>query len=76
MLYFDLFPLDRLIHQTKTRNIGVNRMLDKYVPVAATRYIERPDGIGSAGEFHLRHVLRDDIPRFFAIAARLPRGDR
>src|SRR5262249_8269719 len=29
--YFESVPIERLIHQTRTRNIGVNRMLDKYV---------------------------------------------
>lgn len=70
-LYFDLFPIERLIHQTKTRNAGVNRMLDKYVPIAATRYVGEPDGAASPDEFHLRYVFRTDIPRIFAIAARL-----
>jgi RimJ/RimL family protein N-acetyltransferase len=73
-LYFDLCPIERLIHQTKTRNIGVNRMLDKYVPVAATSYVERPDGAASADMFHLRYVFRRDIPRLFTIAAELSRG--
>ncbi|HBZ72791.1 MAG TPA: hypothetical protein DEP35_24900 [Deltaproteobacteria bacterium] len=63
--YFDLTPMERLIHQTRTRNIGVNRMLDRYVPVAETRYIEDPDGVALPGEFHLRYVLRRDIPSFF-----------
>lgn len=53
-LYFDLFPISRLIHQTGTRNVGVNRMLDKYVPIAETRYFEKPDGVAGPGEFHLR----------------------
>ncbi len=44
------------MHQTRTRNIGVNRMLDKYVPVAETRHIERPDGVATPGEFHVRCV--------------------
>jgi hypothetical protein len=63
--YFDLAWIDRLIHQTRTRNAGVNRMLDRYVPVAETRYIEHPDGVALPGEFHLRYVFREDIPRFF-----------
>jgi hypothetical protein len=63
--YFDSAPLDRLIHQTRTRNVGVNRMLDRYVPVAETSYIERPDGAALPGEFHLRYVLRNDIPNLF-----------
>jgi hypothetical protein len=63
--YFDLVPMGRLIHQTRTRNIAVNRMLDKYVPIAETRYIEHPDGVALPGEFHLRYVFREDVPRFF-----------
>jgi hypothetical protein len=63
--YFDLFPIARLIHQTRTRNVAVNRMLDKFVPVAETRFIEHPDGVALPGEFNLRYVLAHDIPRFF-----------
>ena len=43
----------------------MNRMLDKYVPIAETRYIEHPDGVALPGEFHLRYVFREDVPRFF-----------
>jgi hypothetical protein len=64
-MYFDLTAMRRLIHQTRTRNVGVNRMLDKYVAVADTRYVERPDGVAAPGEFHFRYVGREDIPRFF-----------
>jgi hypothetical protein len=73
-LYFELTPMVRLIHQTRTRNIGVNRMLDRYVPVAETRYIDQPDGVALPGEFHLRYVFREDIPRFFekSLAWRVP----
>jgi hypothetical protein len=71
--YFDLVPIERLIHQTRTRNVGVNRMLDKFVPVTATQYIEKPDGVGLPGEFHLRYVLRRDIPKLFLRASE-PRG--
>jgi hypothetical protein len=68
--YFDSAPIKRLTHQTRTRNIGVNRMLDRYVPVAETRYIERPDGVALPGEFHLRYVSRKDIPGLFETANR------
>jgi hypothetical protein len=64
-MYFDRVPMDRLVHQTRTRNLGVNRMLDKYVPIAETRYIEHPDGVALPGEFHLRYVHRDDLPSLF-----------
>jgi hypothetical protein len=67
--YFDLVPIERLIHQTRTRNVAVNRMLDKYVPVAETHHVEHPDGMAQPGEFNLRYVGRDDVARIFAIAA-------
>ena len=72
--YFNLVPIERLIHQTRTRNIAVNRMLDKYVPVSETRYIEQPDGVARPGEFHLRYVFRQDVPKLFVRAAELCRG--
>jgi RimJ/RimL family protein N-acetyltransferase len=69
--YFDIAPISRLIHQTRTRNLGVNRMLDKFFPVAETKIIDQPDGVGLPGEFHLRYVRREDIPRIFARAEEL-----
>jgi hypothetical protein len=63
--YFDLAPIERLIHQTRTRNLAVNRMLDKYVPIAETRHLDDPDGVALPGEFQLRYVLRKDVPSFF-----------
>ena len=64
--YFDLTHMARLTHLTRTRNIGVNYMLDKYVPIAETRYYERPPGgIGDAGEFHIRYVQRKDVAQIF-----------
>ncbi len=70
--YFDLFPMERLIHQTRTRNTAVNRMLDKYVPIAETTHVEQPrSGVAMPGEFHLRYVRRSDIPQLFAKAAEL-----
>lgn len=32
-LYFDLFPIERLVHQARVTNTGVNRMLDALSPV-------------------------------------------
>jgi hypothetical protein len=66
-MYFDTSEMARLIHQTRTRNIGVNRMLDKYVPIAETVQVAHPDGVAGPGEFHHRYVRREDIPRLFAI---------
>lgn len=69
--YFELAPIAQLIHQTRTRNLGVNRMLDKFVPVSETKFIEKPDGVASPGEFHLRYVRREDIPAILARAAEI-----
>jgi hypothetical protein len=69
--YFDLAPIERLIHQTRTRNVAVNQMLDKYVAVAETCQIKHPDGVAQPGGFYLRYVLRNDIPRLFATADQL-----
>jgi len=69
--YFDLAPIERLIHQTRTTNVGMNRVLDRFIPVAETKYIEAPDGFAAPGEFRLRFVSRADIPRLFARAAEL-----
>ena len=38
--YFDTSATQRPIHQTSVRNQGVDRMLDKYVPVSETRRVE------------------------------------
>jgi hypothetical protein len=72
-LYFDLFPIERLIHQTRVTNTGVNRMLDKYVPIAKTEFVERPDGLARPGEFHMRYVTRADLPRIRETGAMLAR---
>jgi len=69
--YFEVAPISQLIHQTRTRNIGVNRMLDKFVPVSETKYIETPDGVANPGEFNLRFVRREHIPGIFAAAVGL-----
>ena len=69
--YFEIAPIWLLIHQTRTRNLGVNRMLDKFVSVSETKLIDQPDGVASPGEFHLRFVKREDIPRIFARAKEL-----
>ena len=71
--YFDLAPIERLIHQTRTRNVAVNRMLDKHVPVAETCHVEHPDGVAEPGEFNLRYVLRTDLPKIFATGRGNPR---
>ena len=67
-MYFDVTPISRLIHQTRTSNLGVNRMLDKFVAVAESLHVEKPDGVGIPGEFNHRYVRREDVRRIFARA--------
>lgn len=64
--HFEVAPIARLIHQTRTRNVAVNRMLDKFVPIAETKQIEKPDGVALPGEFNLRYVRREDLSTIFA----------
>jgi RimJ/RimL family protein N-acetyltransferase len=67
-MYFDTANLERLIHQTRPQNVGVNRMLDKYVSIAETRLLEKPDGMAAPGVHNLRYVYRRDVDRLFEIA--------
>jgi hypothetical protein len=69
--YFDLAPISQLIHQTRTSNIGVNRMLDKFIPISETKFIDKPNGVAKPGEFHLRFLGRQDVPKIFARAGHL-----
>ena len=73
-LYFGLFQIERLVHQTRVTNTGVNRMLDRFVPIAKTELVERPDGLAKPGEFHMRYVTRADLPRIREIGRRLSRS--
>lgn len=66
--YFGLTGIERLIHQTRPENVGVNRLLDRFVPVAETRHVDRPDGMARAGTFHIRYVHRTDLPRILNLA--------
>jgi RimJ/RimL family protein N-acetyltransferase len=58
-LYFDLYPIHRLVIQTRTSNVAINRVLDKTLPVTETRHLDTPDGLAEPGEFHLRYLTRE-----------------
>jgi hypothetical protein len=66
--YFACAPIERLIHQTRPENVGVNRLLDRFVPLAETCFVEKPDGLALPGTFNLRYVRREDLPRIMAMA--------
>ncbi len=65
-MFFDLFLIERVILQTRTRVVGINKLLDKFLPIAETAYLENPDGLAGPGEFHHRYIYRKDIPSFVA----------
>lgn len=67
--YFSVASMNRLIHQPRTRNVAVNKMLDHWVPVTETCFVEKPDGVALPGEFNLRYVMRSDVARFVEKAA-------
>lgn len=69
--FFEVAPIARLIHQTRTSNIGVNRMLDKFVALAESVFVEKPDGVGVPAYFNHRYVHREDVPRIFARAGEM-----
>jgi len=58
-LYFDLYPIRRLVIQARTRNTPINRVLDKVLPVDETRHLDGPDGLAEPGEFHIRYLTRE-----------------
>lgn len=62
-MYFRLFPLERLILQTRPENSAINKALDLYAFAAERRYVAHPAGLAAPGEQCLRYVHRADVPR-------------
>jgi RimJ/RimL family protein N-acetyltransferase len=62
-LLFDLYPLERIIIETRTRVAPVNRALERYLPPEETRWVDDPDGLAGPGMFHRRTVRPEDLPR-------------
>jgi len=73
--FFALFPVQRLILQTRTRNLGINRALDHYMPVVETHWLENPNGLAEPGEFHIRYVYRDRAGLLVQRARQLAEGN-
>ncbi|HXZ01499.1 MAG TPA: hypothetical protein VEI03_16000 [Stellaceae bacterium] len=62
-MHFSLFPIRRLIIQTRPAAHAINRALDLYLPPAETTHIDRPNGLALPGAFHMRYVHREDAAR-------------
>jgi RimJ/RimL family protein N-acetyltransferase len=62
-LLFDLFAIDRIVMETRTRVTAVNRALDRYLPAEEARWLDDPDGLAGPGMFHRRTVTQQDLPR-------------
>jgi RimJ/RimL family protein N-acetyltransferase len=60
---FALFPIERIVLQTRTSNVAINRLLDYFLPVVETVQLENPDGLSGPGEFNHRYIYREDVPR-------------
>ncbi|UXA57924.1 GNAT family N-acetyltransferase [Xanthomonas prunicola] len=56
--YLKNLDVERLVMQTRTRNMLINRALDLYLPASRTCYFEKPDGLSAPGEFHVRYAYR------------------
>lgn len=74
--YFGLFPIRRVVLQTRTTNRWINRALDLYMPPAETKYVFNPPGLAAPGECHIRYVRREDIPWVRSRAEALAAFDR
>jgi RimJ/RimL family protein N-acetyltransferase len=60
-------PIDGLVLETRTRNLGINRVMQKTgLRPTATRYLENPDGVAGPGEFNIfeldANVIRALVP--------------
>jgi hypothetical protein len=63
-ILFDLFPIERIVLQTRTSVVAINRLLDHFLPVVETVWLENPDGLSGPGEFNHRYICREDVPDF------------
>ena len=59
-MYLRLFPVRRLVLQTKPENRWINRALDLYLLPVVTKYVDRPAGLAAPGVLHLRYVGRTE----------------
>jgi len=62
-IFFELFPIERLVLQTRTSIVAINKLLDHFLPVVETVQLENPDGLSGPGEFNHRYIHREDVPK-------------
>lgn len=56
------FPIDGLILETRTRNQGINRVVQKAgLRPRATIYLQNPDGVAGPGEFNIYELDKELI---------------
>lgn len=70
-MLFELFPIERMVVQTRTRVVAINELLDHFLPVIETVQLENPDGLSGPGEFNHRHIHREDVPELIEQCNRL-----
>lgn len=62
--YFSIFPIARIVLQTRPTSLGINIALDHYLEVHHTEFIDKPDGLAGPGEFHMRYAYSKDREYF------------
>ena len=56
---FKSTEVKKIIAQTRTSNIHVNRSLSYYTPADEEKYFEQPDGLSNPGDFQMRYFYRE-----------------
>ena len=73
-MYFHLYPIRRVVLQTRPDNSPINRALDLYLLQPQRTYVKNPAGLAGPGEQLLRYVRREDLPQLVHRAQLLTRS--
>lgn len=59
-IYYEKFEVGKLMLQTNVKNVKINNLLfKKNLELVKTEFIEKPDGMGSVGNYNLFYCPRD-----------------
>jgi RimJ/RimL family protein N-acetyltransferase len=65
-LFFERFPLERVVLETSPENLGVNGLLQKFGLRPEVRDLDVPDGMARPGRFNVYTVERAQMAAFLA----------
>jgi len=60
-VFFERFPIQKLVMQTSPHNEKINRLLRRFSLTPQRAFLEKPDGMARAGEFNIYEICRADI---------------